>query len=201
MGIDIRDGQQLECITCALCIDACDTVMDRVGLPPGLISYDTLANAEAPPEAPRRPYQLVRPRTLIYTGLLVLVAAIMAATLFTRSSLDVNILRDRNPLFVVLSDGSIRNGYTLKIVNKDHSVQQLALRVDGLPGATVAVLGAEGEALVLKAAPDRVASYRIFVSAPRSELTSASTSVTFVLTDTAHAVEVRHATTFRGPEK
>ena len=46
MGIDIRDGQQLECITCALCIDACNTVMDKVGLPPNLISYDTLANVE-----------------------------------------------------------------------------------------------------------------------------------------------------------
>jgi len=200
MGIDIRDGQQLECITCALCIDACNTVMDRVGLPSGLISYDTLANAEAPPDTPRRPYRLLRPRTIIYTALLALVAAIMAATLFTRSSLDVNLLRDRNPLFVVLSDGSIRNGYTLKILNKDHSVHQLTLRVDGLAAAAVTVLGSD-DTLVLTAAPDRVASYRVFVSTPRSDLTSASTSVTFVLTDMAKAVEVRQPTTFRGPGK
>ena len=46
MGIDIRDGQQLECITCALCIDACDDVMGKIGRPRGLIDYDSIANDE-----------------------------------------------------------------------------------------------------------------------------------------------------------
>ena len=84
MGIDIRDGQQLECITCALCIDACDGVMDKVGRPRGLISYTTLRDynahaaeageASAAPSRPRHQRSvgvshIVRPRTFIYSAL------------------------------------------------------------------------------------------------------------------------------------
>ncbi len=59
-GIDIRDGQQLECITCALCIDACDTVMDKIGLDRGLISYSTLRDYAANESGVDAPTTLVR---------------------------------------------------------------------------------------------------------------------------------------------
>ena len=74
MGIDIRDGQQMECITCALCIDACDDVMDKIGKPRGLIDYLALADepAERAGDPPRPIWKhVLRPRTILYTRFVV----------------------------------------------------------------------------------------------------------------------------------
>ncbi len=74
MGIDIRDGAQLECITCALCIDACDEIMDKVGKPRGLIAYDTFRSIELEKKGGGIKLNLLRPRTLLYLGLITAVA-------------------------------------------------------------------------------------------------------------------------------
>ncbi|HMA15507.1 MAG TPA: cytochrome c oxidase accessory protein CcoG, partial [Kiloniellaceae bacterium] len=200
MGIDIRDGQQLECITCALCIDACDQVMDKVGLPRGLISYDTLANVERVRAGEKPRLRLLRPRTLIYAGIIVLVALIMLFTLATRSDLDVNILRDRNPLFVTLSDGSIRNGYTVKIINKQHAARNFALQVEGIEGASLDVVGAGATAESLPVAPDSLASFRVFVAAPREALESDSIDLRFRVVDRQTGDAVNYDSVFRGPQ-
>jgi cytochrome c oxidase accessory protein FixG len=200
MGIDIRDGQQLECITCALCIDACDQVMDKVGLPRGLISYDTLANVERVRAGEKPRLRLLRPRTLVYTAIIVLVSLVMLFTLVTRSDMDVNILRDRNPLFVTLSDGSIRNGYTVKVINKQHAPRSFSLQLEGLPGASLDVVGADVTAGALAVGPDNLESYRIFVSAPRSALDDDSMDVRFVITDRDSGAQVTYDSVFRGPQ-
>ncbi|MGA7267282.1 MAG: cytochrome c oxidase accessory protein CcoG, partial [Aestuariivirga sp.] len=121
MGIDIRDGNQLECINCALCIDACDAVMEKIGSPKGLINYTTSSLYAANVAGKNEHWDwrhLLRPRTLIYFGLWAAVGIAMLVTLINRTQLDVNVVPDRNPLFVTLSDGAIRNGYTVKILNK-----------------------------------------------------------------------------------
>ncbi len=200
MGIDIRDGQQLECITCALCIDACNTVMDRTGLPRDLISYDTLANVERVRAGEKPRLRLLRPRILIYSGIIVLVSFIMLFTLVTRSDLDVNILRDRNPLFVTLSDGSIRNGYTVKIINKQHAARDFALQLEGLPGATIDVVGTAASAERLAVDPDSLASYRVFVTAARDALDDSSVDLRFLVIDRAGGAQVAYDSVFRGPE-
>jgi cytochrome c oxidase accessory protein FixG len=79
-GIDIRDGQQLECINCNLCIDACNGVMDKVGLARGLIALDTLANVNRRLAGLPGGTQLVRPRTIIYALILVVVAGVTRHT-------------------------------------------------------------------------------------------------------------------------
>jgi len=124
-GIDIRDGAQLECIMCGLCIDACDTVMTKVGRPTGLIAYDTDINIARHAEGKPPIYRLVRPRTLVYAGLIVLVATVMLYTLLTRHALDISVRHDRNPLFVTLSDGSIRNAHTVHLLNKRRDVSPI----------------------------------------------------------------------------
>ena len=134
-GIDIRDGSQLECIQCALCIDACNEIMDRVDRPRGLITYDTIASQDAAAKGTSAPWRLIRPRTLLYTGLIGLVGSIMLVALLYRSTLDINVLHDRNPPYVLLSDGSVRNGYTVKILNKRHQPRDFALETRGLAGA------------------------------------------------------------------
>jgi cytochrome c oxidase accessory protein FixG len=117
MGIDIRDGQQLECITCALCIDACDDVMDKIGKPRGLIDYIALTDEtrERAGKAPRAIWKHVfRPRTMIYTSLWSAVGIGLVVALFIRSDIDVTVAPVRNPTFVTLSDGSIRNTYDVR---------------------------------------------------------------------------------------
>jgi len=192
MGIDIRDGQQLECITCALCIDACDNVMDKLGKERGLISYATLseyndnmalatANGTQPidPRRVRNPdgtlsdkvarfdwRHVFRLRTLIYATIFAAVGLGMLYVLVTRDRLDVNVLHDRNPQYVVLSDGSIRNGYTVKLLNMIPQPRELVLSIEGLEGATMTSpeLEESGTELRLTVQPDRLRPIHIFVS-------------------------------------
>ncbi|TIU70206.1 MAG: cytochrome c oxidase accessory protein CcoG, partial [Mesorhizobium sp.] len=161
MGIDIRDGQQLECITCALCIDACDSVMDKLGRQRGLISYATLsdynANMAVATAGGSRPVdpslvrtadgafseklahfhirKIFRPRTFIYLGAWSAVGLALLYSLLTRERLELNVLHDRNPQFVTLSDGSIRNGYTVKLLNMIPEPRTIVVTLQGLPGA------------------------------------------------------------------
>ena len=119
-GIDIRDGQQMECITCALCIDACDEVMEKIGKPRGLIDYLALADEERETKgaAPRPIWQhVLRPRTILYTAMWSLIGVTLVYALFIRSDIDLTVEPVRNPQYVTLSDGSVRNTYTLRIRN------------------------------------------------------------------------------------
>ncbi len=199
MGIDIRDGQQLECITCALCIDACNGVMKKLDRPPNLIGYDTLSNdrrgaAGRPPE-----YRLWRPRTILYAALWVLLGLGMVYALATRSDLDISVLHDRSPLFVKLSDGSLRNGYTVHALNKRHAERRVKLSAEGLPGAQLTVIGEEGE--VLEVPADDLRSFRVYVRVPANTANEDAERFRFVLTDAVTGQQVRYETMFRGPEQ
>jgi cytochrome c oxidase accessory protein FixG len=170
MGIDIRDGNQLECINCALCIDACDQVMEKVGLPKGLISYSTaslLAAKRVDKNAKWSWRSLVRPRTIIYFVLWAAVGLGMLVALTLRDRLGVNIVADRNPLYVKLSDGGIRNGYTVKILNMKPEPRSFQITIAGLPGATMEMVGDEGKqvtSLEVAVEPDKLRAIKVYVS-------------------------------------
>ena len=136
-GIDIRDGLQYECIACAACIDACDTVMDKVGLPRGLVRYST-ENALAKHYAPRDILgHLLRPRTLVYTAILLLIVAATAWSLATRVPLKVDVLRDRGALYRVGDDEKIENVFTLHVMNTDQTAHRYAISVAGVDGVEI----------------------------------------------------------------
>jgi cytochrome c oxidase accessory protein FixG len=205
-GIDIRDGNQLECIGCGLCIDACNEVMSRVDRPGNLISYDSINRQNARAQGQTSKYRLVRPRTILYAVLLMIVGAVIMASLWTRPVVEINVLRDRNPLFVRLTDGSIRNGFTIKILNKQRSEQGYVLDIDGLPGESMSVVGQNtpSTTVYLTAAPDTVTTYRIYARVPRDKLTSGAVPFNFVLSKhpiVEGGVTTRHETVFRGPGK
>lgn len=184
VGIDIRDGLQMDCIACGLCIDACDNIMEKIDLPKNLIRYDTPHNQECRQQGRAEETKLIRPRTVYYTVVLSLVAALMLFGLVSRSDTELHVLRDRNPLFVTLSDGSIRNGYDLKILNKAHEDRVFELKVEGLPGAIVRVQAVnDADAEHLSVFADSVGHYRIFITAPKP--VEARRDVVFHLTDRA----------------
>jgi cytochrome c oxidase accessory protein FixG len=195
-GIDIRDGAQLECIMCGLCIDACDNVMSKIGRPTGLIAYDNDVNIKRRLEGKENVFRFVRPRTLIYAGLIALVAGIMLYTFLTRSYLDVSVLHDRNPVAVRLSDGSVRNAYTMRLINKHSYYRTVALDLDGLPHARMQVVGSEAAIEgrpYIAIGPDQTTELRVLVTVPAAEKLEKSTSVTFRASDT----DVREAATAR----
>lgn len=138
-GIDIRDGLQLECIACAACIDACDEVMDKVGTPRGLIRYSTenaLAKRYTAHDILRH---LLRPRTLLYSAILLAIIATTAWSLVTRIPLKVDILRDRSTLYREVDDERIENAFTLRIMNTDEAPHRYAISVGGIEG--IALVG------------------------------------------------------------
>ena len=205
-GVDIRDGIQLECIGCGLCIDACDDVMGKVGRPRGLIAFDTERNMELHRAGrPSNPwtYRLVRPRTILYVALILAVGALMLISLGSRASIDLTVLHDRNPLFVTLSDGSIRNGYTVRILNKELEPRDFTLAAAGPPDARLTVLGHEGQTtgdLRLTVAANAVGTYRIFVTVPPEDVRAESVPLEMLVTALDSGETVRHDTVFRGPQ-
>ncbi|MCB2099334.1 MAG: cytochrome c oxidase accessory protein CcoG [Rhodobacterales bacterium] len=201
-GIDIRDGQQMACIGCALCVDACNTVMDKFNLPRNLITYDSEANQVARSKGEPTQTKLIRPRTILYVVVLSIVMAVMAWSLSSRSRLEVNIQRDRAPLFVTLSDGAIRNGYTYKILNMERQDKTFELTVLGLKGATLQVIGEAkpgSHLALLPAKPDTVATYKVYVRVPREDLADKSTPMVFQIRDTESGEVHEDASVFLGP--
>lgn len=210
-GIDIRDGQQMECITCALCIDACDDIMRKVGKPEGLISYSTLndynhnmalaTNMDAGVIEPERVRKgdgfaqgvrhfdwriFIRPRTLIYAGAWSALGIALIVTLSMRDRLNVNVQHDRNPVAVTLSDGAIRNGYTVKILNKIQEDRTVFLSLEGLPCATMHINGIhqpDGVSYAVPVEPDKVRALRVFVRQPKDSVVEGSVPFRFIAED------------------
>jgi len=129
-GIDIRKGLQYECIACAACIDACDSVMDKMEYPRGLIRYSTQHAMEG------HKTRIFRPRTFVYGTLLSALCVGFVVALFTRTPLELDVIRDRNALYRE-ARGFIENVYTMRIINKDVVPHVYDLTVSGLPTVTL----------------------------------------------------------------
>ncbi len=182
-GIDIRDGDQLECINCALCIDACDAVMTKVGRPVGLIAYDSYGAAARRERGGAARYRLIRPRTMLYGSLMTLVAALMVYGLATRATLQLNVIRDRSPPFVRLANGSIRNDYALKIINMSARSRRVAIAVAGLEGARLQAPSLDGAGrFVADVQADSVGAARLHVAAP-ADVGAGVHELAFTITD------------------
>jgi len=144
-GVDIRQGPNLGCIQCGLCIDACDDVMAKINRPLRLIAYDTDVNIKRRQSGLSEVFKPVRARTVLYVVMIAAIGGVMTYALANRAPFTVNVIHDRNPIFVKLSDGHIRNGYTVRIANMLSDPQSFTLRVDGLHEAHIEIIGGEAE--------------------------------------------------------
>ncbi|MDR3469723.1 MAG: cytochrome c oxidase accessory protein CcoG [Xanthobacteraceae bacterium] len=202
-GVDIRDGIQLGCIQCGLCIDACDTVMKQIDRPTGLIAYDTDINGQRRQAGLKPIYRIVRPRTVLYAVIIAVVGAIMVYALATRSAIQISALHDRNPLAVLLGDGSVRNGYTIRLLNKSGVSRSFMLDVSGVPGATLQVAGIEPDAngrLVAEVGQDQTREIRLLVKADKAALPANDAPITLSATDVATGQVTRTSDHFMLPE-
>lgn len=165
MGIDIRDGQQLACITCGLCIDACNDVMDKIGKPRGLIGYMALTDearerSGLPPKSVWK--HIFRPRTIVYTVLWGGVGLGLLVALFMRTDIDMSVAPIRNPTHVVLSDGSIRNSYDVRLRNMFHEARPFTLTIDN-PDIQLTMEGVDGRTVMV--GPDEQLNQRVYLTA------------------------------------
>ena len=133
-GIDIRNGLQYECIGCAACIDACDQVMDRMNYPRGLIRYSSEAGVERGDSARQILKRALRMRTVLYAGLLLGITVALLVTLYLRTPLKLDVIRDRATLVRETSEGLLENVYRLQVMNTRESARRYWLSVSGLPG-------------------------------------------------------------------
>jgi len=200
-GIDIRDGQQMECITCALCIDACDEIMDKIGKPRGLIGYMALRDetSEAAGKAPVSPWvHIFRLRTMVYTGLWSLIGVGLMFMLFIRSDIDISVAPVRSPVFITMSDGSIRNAYDIRLRNKhgeEHSFELIA-RSD-----VPMQLEIEGEDDGKASVPaDELRTIRVYLTVPEASnaANSKATGVRIWITDLENGDRAHADSIFNG---
>lgn len=201
-GVDIRDGLQMGCISCGLCVDACNSIMDRVGLPHGLIAYDTERNVELMAEGKPRKWNFFRLRTIGYLAVFGVAGLGVLYGLISRAPLDAAVIADRNPLYVRLSNGDLRNGFTVKVLNKTNSPQTVSIAITGLDGGEIVIPGHEGEtAPVIEVAPDTVAALRAFVKLPPADWKGEPIDFDFTIADPTRGLSVSVPTRFEGPSK
>jgi len=193
-GVDIRQGQQLGCITCGLCLDACDMVMDKIGRPRGLIRYASLDEMEG--RAVKKLYQ--HPRTLVYIGIIVIALAGIIYGLSHLGAMTLRVAPERQPLFVRMSDGSIQNKYTLKVLNKTNADMHVNVSVEhGVKGQIL--IGAEQPKLIPHG---RASSFTVFVKAPDANIEKEVTKLEFRVENTENpAMAAEYNTKFNAPAR
>ncbi len=190
-GIDIRDGLQIECIACAACVDVCNTVMDKMSYERGLVRYTTHNAMEE-----KEPVRVLRPRTAIYGTLLAVLIGAFAVGIANRSTLIVDVIRDRNSLYRELPGGLIENVYTAVLVNKTEAPREFDISVQGLDGLALSIDADEP----VTAAPGEVRRFPIRIQAPAGAVPAAGANVYLVVEASGDAPEtIRKETRFIGP--
>ena len=192
-GVDIRQGQQLGCITCGLCLDACDSVMDKIGRPRGLIRYASLDEMEGRPV--KKLYQ--HPRTLGYVAILLLSLGGIIYGLTHLGALTLRVAPERQPLYVRMSDGSIQNKYTFKVLNKTSKDVFVKVGVEyGVAGQVMVGAGQPQKVLHGKAT-----SFTIFVKAPEENIKQEVTKIEFRVENIEDAtMAAEYTTMFNAPK-
>ena len=171
-GIDIRHGLQMECIHCTQCMDACDEIMARVGKPPGLIRYSSLAALAG------KPRHMLRPRVVLYPAAFALAFGGFLYAVTTRSHADITLLRGTAAPFTVEPDGRVANQVRVKIANRSRSERSYSISVSGVDGGQVI---APESPLTIRAGEQRTTS--VFVLLPRAAFTKGRRDVQVIITN------------------
>jgi cytochrome c oxidase accessory protein FixG len=200
-GVDIRQGPSLGCIQCGLCIDACDSVMSKIGRPTRLIAYETEDNIRLRKAGKPTTMRLLRARTIMYAAIIAIVGGVMLYSLATRANLGISVIHDRNPIFVRLADGDIRNGYTVRLLNKQPRTRHFTFAVEGLADATIEIAGLavppDGDHAI-EVGPDQTRELRVLVT-DHANSAGATADISIVVTDRATGETARAFDHFRGP--
>jgi cytochrome c oxidase accessory protein FixG len=201
-GVDIRNGANLGCIQCGLCIDACDGVMKKIGRPQRLIAYDTDVNVALRLAGKANVFKPIRSRTILYAAIIAGVGLVMLSALVERANMSVSAMHDRNPMFVKTADGSIRNALTIHIVNRASKARQFLIETVRFDAAHVEAVGVSNGVdgwPIVEVGPDQIREVRVLVTLPATAHLPAKQSLTFTIVDVASGEKASTTDNFIAP--
>ena len=200
MGIDIRDGLQLPCIGCGLCIDACNSVMEKLGKPLDLIGYDSVNSSKAKQQGVWVKKKFWQFRTIMFALVFLLVVGVTIFSLLNKSPMKITILHDRDVLFTTLPDGSVRNKYVLKVFNKQSKPKKLLLLVSGLDDSSIKTLDMEEykNKFEFELPSESQKEIIVFVKVPEWKEEETDQKIIFSVEDLETDYTIRHKTMFIG---
>ena len=194
-GIDIRNGLQYECIGCGLCIDACNEIMAKMDYQPGLIRYDTENSINKHYTSKEMLRHIMRPRIMLYMGILLVITAIFAYSLSTRIPLRVDVLRDRGVMTREVGDGQTENVYILHIMNMQDEARTFTVKPEGLDN--IRLDGAD----TFKVEPLGNLTQPINVRVPADVGNPGANQIRFIIEDTQNSsIKLDEKTTFIQPK-
>lgn len=203
-GVDIREGLQMGCIGCGLCIDACNDVMTKVERPKGLIRFDNERSEARRSPLPANP-NYFRAKSILYALACLTAAGATAFGIVSMPSVTADIDPERNPPFIQLSDGSVRNDYEIRMAHRLRSLDGVVVTSEGLPGATLRLASQDVEpadTLVAGVGATRQLSDRLMITVPRDKVPSSRTPLIVELRNEATGeVLSRLDTYFWGPQR
>jgi polyferredoxin len=161
--------------------------MEKLGRPRGLIRYDSLAGLAL------QRHRIVRPRVLLYTGVLALLLGVFVIKLTARDALSITVTRMAGIPYLVQSDGLVRNVFNLTVTNTEAVTRTVSFQVSGSDGLQLLVPGQP----VAVAAGERITA-EAFVMLPQQKITSAETPIAFSLISSGDSVSGARAV-FLGP--
>ncbi|HEX2898562.1 MAG TPA: cytochrome c oxidase accessory protein CcoG [Bacteroidia bacterium] len=186
-GIDIRNGNQLECVACTACIDACDEVMDKIGKPRGLVRY-----ASQQQIVNKAKFKLT-PRTYLYIGVLTVLIGSFIGLMVTSGDLKMTLLRAPGQTYATTTNGNVTNLYSLSVVNKSTKDRHLDFRLHDSKGK-ITVLGAPH----LELEGGKAATGDVLVELPQSEIKGMSFDLEIDVIENGEVVRTL-STSFSGP--
>ncbi|KIE05385.1 Cytochrome c oxidase accessory protein CcoG [Candidatus Jidaibacter acanthamoeba] len=195
MGIDIRDGLQMECINCGLCVDACNSVMEKIGKPLDLIGYKSSVISNDQQKSKTILKHIFRAKTIIFSLVFVIVAGVMLYSLTNKSTCILSVSKDHGALFTVIPDGSIRNTYDIKIFNKSSRIKNTELTIEGMENIKFMVqdISEYVDKYNLKIKPDAELEYRVFIKIPNDNYNFKQKDIKFILKDlNTNEIIVKH---------
>ncbi len=189
-GIDIRNGQQLECINCTICIDACDEVMEKVGMPKGLIRYATEAEIEN-----QEKFKFTARMKATTVALFVLIG-VLCGLMYDRGSVEAKFIRPAGSAYFV-RDGKITNTFTYTILNKSNEKKMMTIKVLYPKHSEITFAGKEG--IIVKG--DVIIKGNVNISFPESEVKLSKQNIEIGVFDADGEMLDSYKTYFEGPFK
>lgn len=189
-GIDIRDGLQMECVNCTACIDACDEVMVKVGLPTGLIRYASEREIEE-----QTKFKFTT-RMKAYTVVLAILTGFLGFLLYNRGEMEAKFLKQPGSSFFI-RDGKITNTYNYTFLNKSNETKTVIIKIIEPKNGEIASSAANR--IILKR--DAMIKGTVNVSFPESQIKLSKQNLTLGVYDMNGELLDSYTTYFEGPFK
>ncbi|MCT3898755.1 cytochrome c oxidase accessory protein CcoG [Elizabethkingia anophelis] len=190
-GIDIRNGQQLECINCTACIDACDEVMDKVGLPKGLIRYASEDEIEKGEK-----FKFTT-RMKAYAAVLVLLVVGSSFLILNRSSVEGKFIKPAGSTYYVKDNRTI-NVYNYTLLNKSNEDKVVIIKIISPQNGEIEVIGGVNKIIMKR---DISTKGTINISFPSKEINLSKQNIVIGVYDQKGALIDSYETYFEGPFK